>query len=257
MRVFLKVEDQANEVVRVLQLMGHTFEWFGESVPKPGDLLIVEDESGPTGVRPGVNVVRLGVDVVLPGGEAQLMRIIDAGFASGRFATVVFAGVRGGVGTTSALARTAKGLKHESVFVLDLGDDPTLRVALADTRVTLLTWDDVNICEDVVLSRLPRGILAVVGANGCTPPQIAEVAPLVRALRRVGPVLIDAGKWTRQAAQFCAREDARPVLLGKVRAARIQVEAARQCLVDFGLADRAVWLPKNPKLKDLEVACAR
>ena len=44
MRVILKVEDQANEVVRVLQLMGRTFEWFGESVPKPGDLLIVEDE---------------------------------------------------------------------------------------------------------------------------------------------------------------------------------------------------------------------
>ena len=257
MRVILKVEDRTDQVVRVLQLMGRTFEWFGESVPEPGDLLIVEDESGPTGVRPGVTVVRLGVDVVLPGGEAQLMRIVDAGFASGRFATVVFAGVRGGVGTTSALARTAKGLKHESVFVLDLGDDPTLRVALADTRVTLLTWDDVNICEDVVLSRLPRGILAVVSANECTPPRIEEVAPLVCSLRRVGPVLIDAGKWTRQVAQFCAREDARPVLLGKVRAARIQVEAARQRLVDFGLADRAVWLPKNPKLKDLEVACAR
>lgn len=256
MRVFLKVEDQADQVVRVLQLMGHTFEWFGESVPKPGDLLIVEGESRPAGVGPGVNVVRLGVDVVLPGGEAQLMRIIDAGFASGRFATVVFAGVRGGVGTTSALARAAKGLRHETVFVLDLGDDPTLRVALADTRVTLLTWDDVNICEDVVLSRLPRGILAVVGANGCSPPQIAQVAPLVRALRRVGPVLIDTGKWTRQVAQFCAHEDACPVLFGKSRATRVQVEAARQRLVDFGLASCAVWLPKNPKLRDLEAACA-
>ena len=257
MRVFLKVEEQAGQVVRILQLMGRTFEWFGESTPKPGDLLIVEGQLGAAGVDPGVKVVRLGVDVVLPGGETQLMRIIDAGFVSGRFAVAVFAGVRGGVGTTASVARAAKELDCESVFVLDLSDDPTLRIALADTHATLLTWGEVSICEDVVVSRLPKGILAVVGAKACVPPQIADVAPLVRSLRRVGPVLIDVGKWSRQAAQFCAGEDARPMLLGRAAATRFQVEAARQRLVDFGLAESAVWLPKRAKLKDLEAACAR
>lgn len=235
--------------------------------PEPGDLIITDEALSEASLGKlnkralaGVKIVRIGVDVRIPGDEAHLIRIIDAAELGGEHPVFVFAGICGGAGTTTALARaTERALKRSnSVLVLDLVDDPTLLVLLSETTspVTALSWGEVSISEDVVASRLPQGIVAVMGTRTGEPPSAIETLPLVRALRRAGPVLIDAGKWGRKTADFAAKLAATPVLIGEGVATSVQARAAKQWLEEFDLGARATFVARGRRgRKQLEALC--
>ncbi|MDO5034854.1 MAG: hypothetical protein Q4E01_05670 [Actinomycetaceae bacterium] len=258
MRVFVQVKkaEALASVVSALEVMGRDYLLIGNEKPAVGDLVITDEPPFTAQNRPlypGAMVVRVGVDVRLPGGEADLMRIVDTAGGDEAYPVLVFAGICGGVGTTTAAVRAVVKARERSVFVLDLQDDPALRVYLEEStsHYVAIEWEDVTVSPDLLISRLPTGILAILSGKTSVAPAASDLLPLVRALRKAGPVVVDAGKWSRQIAQFTAAASALPVLVGRREAARFQVLAAKERLREFHL--RPVWLPSRRRARDREL----
>ncbi len=210
---------------------------------------------GETLTRPSVSrsplpsrtqLVRLGVDVRIPGEEAHLLRIVESARRGRVFPVYVFSGLAGGVGTTSAALALVKELAKldlRHIFVLDLVDDVAIRFWLAQDAPafkkrrprgrtgrpreftpkaptplpgspTILTWDQVTIDDDVVTSRIPPGLLAILPSRGSGPPPISEVEGLARTLSRVGPTVVDAGRFCADTVKLCLSVGAQLILVG-------------------------------------------
>lgn len=191
-------------------------------------------------------LVRLGVDVRIPGEETHLLRIVESARRGRVFPVYVFSGLAGGVGTTSAALALLKELAKldlRHIFVLDLVDDVAIRFWLAQDAPafkkrrprgrtgrpreftpkgptplpggpTILTWDEVTIDDDVVTSRIPPGLLAILPSQGSGPPPISEVEGLARTLSRVGPTVVDAGRFCADTVKLCQSIGANLILVG-------------------------------------------
>lgn len=180
----------------------------------------------------GTRLVRLGVDVRIPGEEQLLLRIVESALRRSSHGVYVFTGVAGGVGTTSAALWMLKELvraDYANAFVLDLVDDVTIRFALAtdpdfttqkSKQPTILAWDEATVEDDIVTARIPPGVLAVLPAKTCMPPPAGAVAPMVRTLSKVGPVVIDAGRLNVDAFELAKTVDAHLILVGSRGRAR-------------------------------------
>lgn len=170
-----------------------------------------------------MRVVRLGVDVRIPGEEAEFLRIVEGAAPKTPHPVFVFAGAAGGVGTTSLIAAVAKRFARKelsqtqrkpsrarNLFVLNLVEEPTLSLAIAkfDPRVLTLDWDDIDLSGDLLTVRIPPGMVLISGTAQTSPPPLAALKQMVKTLSQAGPVLIDTGRFSTETATFCAETDA-------------------------------------------------
>ena len=238
-----------------------------ESVVDAPDVLIT-DAVVIGALAPQTRLVRLGVDVRIPGEEAHLLRIVESAHRGYVFPVYVFSGLSGGVGTTTAALQMLNGLGKldlEHLFVLDLVDDMAIRFQLAQDRPTtkpptILSWDEVTIDDDVVTARIPRGLLAVLPSHASGPPAILEIESLVGTLAKVGPTVIDAGRFHADTVQLCQSVGAHLVLVGHHGCNKAKsnprgaskdsdypCQIAKARLDNLGLDTNVTWLGKKPR----------
>lgn len=240
MAIVLSIDDTAlrKHVEQLLALIGQ----IPSDQLHPGCLEITD--RGGAARSYSHSVVRLGVDVRLPEDDEILLSLIDQTLSSTRVAPVLCVlGASGRTGVTATVVRLVSRYRGSlPLTTIDLCDDPQFpaRLDVCAQPPRILTWQAVDSEHGSALTRLGKESIAIVSSAQCPPP--AQPTDWVAAIRRRGPVLIDAGRYSAAVASM-VRELNAIVYLCRHRAATSQIEAA---LTRLQVGAEKVFIPGRP-----------
>ncbi|MDT3766631.1 hypothetical protein QS713_00910 [Gleimia hominis] len=140
-------------------------------------------------------IIRLGVDVQLPGEEEQFLTLLTRQYGAGNRHPLVVVGAHGRAGTTRVATDSA--YLTGPLAIVDCSDDPgfVARVGRVGKEIEYVASREIEFDSPPLPGRIRNRRIAVVGTQSQAPPQLTDAgfARWARGVAAAMPLVIDAG----------------------------------------------------------------